>query len=57
MRTIQEIDRDIELLQKQLKEVKGTQTEVYTRIVGYHRNIDNWNKGKREEYNFRKVFR
>jgi len=57
MRTIDEINCEIQSLEKHLNEVKGTQTEVYTRIVGYHRNIDNWNKGKREEYNHRKVYK
>ena len=31
-------------------------TEVYSRIVGYYRPIQNWNKGKREEFKFRKEF-
>ncbi|MBN2545961.1 MAG: hypothetical protein JXB50_09195 [Spirochaetes bacterium] len=57
MRTIDEINKEIQSLEERLKKVKGTQTEVYTRIVGYHRNIDNWNKGKREEYNHRKVYK
>lgn len=30
--------------------------EVYTRIVGYHREIKSWNKGKREEYKHRQSF-
>jgi len=57
MRTIDQINSEIQLLEKQLNEVKGTQTEVYTRIVGYHRNIENWNKGKKEEYNHRRVYK
>jgi len=56
MQTIQEIDLEIAELQKQLDQVKGTKTEVYTRIVGYHRSVDNWNNGKREEYDKRKTF-
>ena len=56
VKTIGEIDREIAYLQQKLNEVKGTPTEVYTRIVGYHRNVDNWNKGKREEYKYRKPF-
>lgn len=57
MKTIEEIDKEIEILTKKLREVKGTPTEVYTRIVGYYRNIENWNKGKREEYHLRKTFK
>ena len=32
------------------------ETEVYSRIVGYFRPVQNWNAGKREEFRFRKVF-
>ena len=56
MRTIEQIDHQITLLKEKLKNVKGTETEVYTRIVGYHRAVDNWNKGKREEYKNRQTF-
>lgn len=31
-------------------------TEVYSRIVGYIRPVEQWNKGKREEYKDRKEF-
>jgi len=31
-------------------------TEVYSRIVGYIRPIEQWNAGKREEYSDRKEF-
>lgn len=34
----------------------GSDTEVYTRIVGYHRPIKQWNKGKQEEYKFREEY-
>ncbi|MGI5173666.1 hypothetical protein H0R92_08705 [Treponema sp. OMZ 840] len=55
-RTIAEIDADIAHIQKELAEVRGTETEVYSRIVGYYRSVRNWNKGKRDEYNHRKQF-
>lgn len=55
-RTIAEIDADIAQIQKELTDVRGTETEVYSRIVGYYRSVRNWNKGKREEYNHRKQF-
>ena len=32
-------------------------TEVYSRIVGYYRPVQQWNKGKQEEYKDRKVFK
>jgi anaerobic ribonucleoside-triphosphate reductase len=31
--------------------------EVYSRIVGYLRPIQNWNKGKQQEFKERKTFR
>lgn len=30
--------------------------EVYSRIVGYLRPVQNWNLGKKEEFKDRKVF-
>lgn len=55
-RMIQNIDSEITMLKEDLKQVKGTETEVYTRIVGYFRAVDNWNRGKKEEYKDRKTF-
>ncbi|HOV15275.1 MAG TPA: anaerobic ribonucleoside-triphosphate reductase [Spirochaetota bacterium] len=57
MKSLQEIDKEILSLEEKLKNVKGTDTEVYTRIVGYHRSVTNWNKGKREEYDDRLTFK
>ncbi|MDC7227313.1 MAG: anaerobic ribonucleoside-triphosphate reductase [Spirochaetales bacterium] len=56
MRTIEIIDNEIKELKERMMTVKGTDTEVYTRIVGYYRSVKNWNKGKRDEYNQRKLF-
>jgi len=30
--------------------------EVYSRVVGYHRPVANWNKGKKSEFGNRKTF-
>ena len=54
--SVQEIDMELENLEKKLSNVVGRPTEVYTRIVGYHRDVSNWNKGKKEEYFDRKTF-
>ncbi len=56
MRTIEEIDREIQALEQELEQVQGPPTEVYSRIVGYYRSLRNWNRGKREEYTHRRVF-
>ncbi len=34
----------------------GEKTEVYSRITGYYRPVQNWNDGKAEEYKSRKVY-
>ena len=56
MRTLHEVEKEIAEVQEQLANVKGGETEVYARIVGYYRSVRNWNKGKREEYGVRKMF-
>lgn len=54
--TIEQIDEKLTELRKELENVKGTETEVHARIVGYYRVITNWNNGKAEEYRHRKVY-
>lgn len=34
----------------------GSATEIWTRVVGYHRPVQNWNDGKQEEYYDRQEF-
>ena len=34
----------------------GSETEIWTRVVGFHRPVQSWNKGKREEFGNRKTF-
>ena len=34
----------------------GEKTEVYSRITGYYRPVQNWNDGKAEEYKNRKLY-
>lgn len=55
-RTIEAIDNEIEEYKKKLANVKGRETEVYTRIVGYYRSVKNWNKGKKAEFKQRVCF-
>jgi hypothetical protein len=50
------IEARIADLKGQLARAEGTPTEVYSRIVGYYRSVRNWNAGKREEYDQRRVF-
>lgn len=55
-RTLEEIDAEIASTKKELNDVHGTETEVYSRIVGYYRNVKNFNAGKAEEYKHRVMF-
>lgn len=38
-------------------EVKRTQCEVYSRIVGYLRPVNQWNPGKEAEFSKRKTYK
>lgn len=55
-RTLEEIEKEIQQTKAELLDVHGTETEVYARIVGYYRAVKNWNKGKRDEFDSRKMF-
>ena len=57
MRTVKEIDAEIRELKNSLDRIEGRTTEVYSRIVGYYRSLNNWNLGKKEEYSLRKLFK
>ncbi len=41
---------------KQKKELK-IPVEVYSRVVGYYRPVQNWNTGKKQEFIERKHFK
>ena len=34
----------------------GSKTEIYSRVVGYFRPTQDWNKGKKEEFKDRKTY-
>ncbi len=55
-RSLETVEAEIAATKEALANVKGSETEVYARIVGYYRSVRNWNKGKRDEYNHRKQF-
>lgn len=38
------------------KSEKKVPVEVYSRVVGYYRPVNQWNKGKREEFGQRHEF-
>ena len=39
------------------KTTKKVPCEVYSRIVGYLRPVQNWNKGKKQEFEERETYR
>lgn len=43
-------------LNAQKAEIKGSACEVYSRVCGYLRPTQNWNKGKQEEFAMRKKY-
>ena len=51
-----DLDQRIATLREELRNVTGTPTEVYVRIVGYYRPVANWNPGKKSEYADRVTF-
>lgn len=55
-RTLAQVEQEIAETQAALKDVHGTETEVYARIVGYYRAVKHWNKGKRDEFDQRRMF-
>jgi ribonucleoside-triphosphate reductase len=57
MRNLEAIEKDLAAARETLSSVEGTPAEVYSRIVGYYRSVRNWNKGKREEYGERRLYR
>ena len=40
----------------ELKENERTKCEVWTRVMGYHRPVESFNRGKKEEFYSRKCF-
>ena len=57
MRSLEDIEKELVAAKEARYQVKGTPAEVYSRIVGYYRSVRNWNKGKREEYGERLLYR
>ncbi len=41
----------------QLNDDERTRCEIWTRVMGYHRPVSQWNKGKKSEYKERKYYR
>jgi len=46
----------IEELEKRIENMKGSVCEVYSRVVGYHSPVQNWNDGKKNEFGKRETY-
>jgi len=53
----EELQKKLAELKKELNNAKGTPTEIYSRVVGYYRPVQQWNDGKQEEFKDRKVLK
>ena len=42
--------------QKKITDDKRTRCEIWTRVMGYHRNVSNFNVGKKSEHCSRQHF-
>ena len=51
----QAIENEISELKREMNETHGSKCEVYSRVAGYLRPVQNWNKGKKEEFAMRKT--
>ena len=54
--TKEQILKQVADLKQQKEKATGTPCEVYSRVVGYLRPVQSWNKGKKEEFGMRKHF-
>jgi ribonucleoside-triphosphate reductase len=55
-RELAAIEKDIAETTDAIAKAQGTETEVYSRIVGYYRSLKNWNRGKKNEFSHRVTF-
>ncbi len=37
-------------MSEKTRTVKAVKAEVYSRVVGYYRPVQDWNRGKKEEF-------
>ena len=51
------LQKQINEIKEQMKDVHGAKCEVYSRVVGYLRPVQGWNKGKKEEFALRKTMK
>ncbi len=50
------LKKRLEELRYKLETVKGEKCEIWTRVMGYHRPVSEFNKGKKSEFKERVYF-
>ncbi len=50
------LEKRLSELKKKLESVKGEKCEIWTRVMGYHRPVSEFNKGKKNEFKERVYF-
>ncbi len=50
------LEKKLEELKYKLENVKGEKCEIWTRVMGYHRPVSEFNKGKKSEFKERVYF-
>lgn len=53
----EEMKAKINEIKEEMQDVHGTPCEVYSRVVGYLRPVQSWNKGKKEEFALRSTYK
>ncbi len=56
MASKEELRQQINELKAEQQNCHGSKCEVFSRVVGYMRPVQNWNNGKKEEFAMRKTF-
>ena len=50
------LEKRLKELKRKLQNVKGEKCEIWTRVMGYHRPVSEFNKGKKSEFKERVYF-
>ncbi len=53
----EKLEKRLEQLKAKLENVKGEKCEVWTRVMGYHRPVSEFNRGKKSEFKERVYFK
>ena len=52
----EKIMKEIEQVREQLSATTIHTCEIYSRVVGYYRPVNQWNEGKQDEWGIRSTF-